>query len=167
MIELNVQQMARNIKAIQTASKELRTLLVGEETMKALAVQGVTLVKARALNGMDADGRAFAPYTDKYGADKSAVTGSSTPNLVGFNKPGSKAKSRHSAAGSMLNNMVVSYIEPGRARIIFNSDQQANKAAGNSRKRDFFDIRLPVEVSALLGTLDRRVNKILKQLGLA
>lgn len=153
MIELNVRQMTRNIKAVQTASKELRALLVGEETMTGIARQAATIVKARTQSGKDADGASLAPYTPKYAKKRSDAGRSTTPDMTW--------------KGQMLGNMAAAYIEPGRAAVIFTSSEQANKAAGNSKKRDFFDIRLPNEISALIGELDRRVARVIKQLGLA
>lgn len=144
--------MTKNIKAVQNASAELRAIVVGEETMLAVASEAATMVKIRAGQGVDADGSNFPEYTEAYKKKRVASGRSERPNLTW--------------SGRMLNSIQAQYIEPGRARVGFSRTESAQIAAGNTRYRDFFDIRLPEEISKLTKILDDKIARLLKRVGL-
>ena len=152
MISINVNKINADIRDIINASAAMREHLVGEETMIGVAENGKTMIKARAGAGVDADGAAFAPYTDGYLKQRAKKGRSTRPDLT--------------FTGRMLNNITTKFIKDGSALILFSKSEEANKAAGNSNKRDFFAIRMASEITALNKELERRVTVIAKRLGL-
>jgi len=152
MIQLNVQKMNLNVKAIQNASSALRNLLVGEETMTDLALQAGTIVQNRTQEGRDADGSYFDPYTDDYAKKRAKAGRSLKPDLTW--------------SGKMLRNIHALFLGTGKSAVVFRDSTMANIAAGNSKKRNFFSLTATDEVNALVNQLDRKIGQGLKRLGL-
>lgn len=153
MIRIDAKKLGADLRAIRKASGALRTELVGEEVMTALAETGATIIQARTQRGLDADGQAFAPYSPAYEARRQKKGRGTMPDLT--------------FTGRMLGNMAARFLFYRKAEILFTRGEEANKAAGNSKKRDFFDIRMPAELEALGRELDRQVQLTLTRLGLA
>ena len=152
MISINVNKINADIRDIINASAEMREKLVGEETMDEVGLNAVTAIKARAGAGVDADGASFKPYSDSYSRLRARKGLSTKPNLT--------------RSGRMLSNITTKFLKAGSALIIFTKSEEANKAAGNSYKRDFFDVRMSSEISRLNKILEARVIAIAKRLGL-
>lgn len=153
MIAIDTVKIGQGVKALQGASKELREQLVGEETMTAIGEQAVAIIQGRTQSGRDADGQPFAPYDSDYAKRRAKKGRSTRPDLT--------------FTGNMLGAMASKFVSAGKALIVFNRGEEAQKAAGNSHKRDFFDLRMDGELNALGQELDRRVNAMIAKLGLA
>lgn len=153
MIQIDAKKLKADLRAITKASGALRTELVGEETMTALAETGATIIQARTQRGVDADGSAFAKYSEAYAKRREKKGRGTMPDLT--------------FTGRMLGNMTARFLFFRKAEIVFARGEEANKAAGNSKKRDFFDIRLPAELEALGRELERQVAAALARVGLA
>lgn len=154
MIQIDAKKLKADLRAITRASGMLRTELVGEETMTALAEQGATIIQARTQRGVDADGNAFAPYSKPYAAKRVREGRSAAMPDLTF-------------TGHMLGAITSRFLFYRKSEIIFSRGEEANKAAGNSKKRDFFDIRMPAELDALGAELQRQVQAALARVGLA
>jgi len=66
----------------------------------------------------------------------------------------------------MLGNMSSKFVSLGKALIFFSRSEEALKAAGNSNKRDFFDIRSNQELNELNLVADKLVGAAMKRAGL-
>jgi hypothetical protein len=152
VINIDAKKLGADLKAIRRASGELRTELAGEEVMVGLAEQAATIVQARTQRGVDADGAAFAPYSEGY--------------LERRRKKGRSEKPDLTFSGRMLGNMTGKFLFYRKSAVVFSRSEEANKASRNSRLRDFFDVRLPAEIEALGRELDRQVQAALRRVGL-
>lgn len=152
MIKIDASRMGRDIKALTTATKAARAEMLGEQTMLGVAGVAVAIIDKRTGEGRDADGADFAPYTPAYKDWRSKKGYSTRPNLT----------VRH----HMLGAMAAKFVSAGKALIYFTRGIEGQKAAGNNKKREFFDVRQDNEVSALRNDLERRVNAIAARLGL-
>jgi len=155
LIRIDASKITKDLLAIKKASRDLHDLLVGEETMMAIAVQGITVIKRRTAQSKDADGASFAKYSEGYEKAKIKKGRSATPDLRGFGRN-----------PRMMENIHARYDGPRKATILFTNSEQANKAAGNMKKREFFDIRLPEEIAALTRKLNQRVDAAIIKLRL-
>lgn len=153
MIKLDANKLRADLTGLRKASGELRTEIAGEEVMVGLAEQAATIVQARTQRGVDADGAPFAPYSEGYAERRRKKGRSIRPDLT--------------FTGRMLGAMTGKFLFYRKSAVIFARGEEANKAAGNSRLRDFFDIRMPSEISALGKELERQVAAALKRVRLA
>lgn len=153
MISIDAKKLGADLRALRRSTGELRTELAGEDVMVGLAELAATIVQARTGRGVDADGEAFAPYSEGYAERRKKKGRSERPDLT--------------YTGRMLGAMTGKFLFYRKSAVVFSRGEEANKAAGNSKKRDFFDIRMPVEIEALGRELDRQVQAALKRVGLA
>ena len=145
------------IKANNKALDKAMAIALGKEAMTAIGELGATIIQNRSLQGVDAGGKAFVPYTKEYLKRKAASGRSARPNLTW--------------SGRMLGSIISSYQRAGLVHIIFSRAEEALKALGiqsDARKnpREFFDIRLPREVAQLQAELNRQAGLALKKAGL-
>lgn len=153
MISIDAKKLRADLTAIRKASGELRTEVAGEDVMVGLAEQAATIVQARTQRGVDADGQAFVPYSEGYAERRRKKGRGTRPDLT--------------FSGRMLGAMTGKFLFYRKSAVVFLRGEEANKAAGNSHRRDFFDIRMPAEIEALGRELDRQVQLALKRVRLA
>lgn len=152
MIKLDAKKLRADLGALRRASGELRTELAGEEVMVGLAEQAATIVASRTGRGVDADGEAFAAYSESYAERRRKKGRGIRPDLT--------------YTGRMLGNMTGKFLFYRKSAVVFSRSEEANKAAGNSKRRDFFDVRLPAELEALARALGLMVDAAVKRVGL-
>ena len=98
-------------------------------------------------------GSNFKPYTDGYKQKKSDSGRKISPPDLTW-------------SGRMLNNMTGVFVGPGKSAVVFTKTEEANKAAGNMHKRNFFEITESNEISKLIEVALELVKKALKRTGL-
>lgn len=160
-------------KAFQQINKAIKN---NEKSLKPVAQFVIALISTRTRKGLDADGQKFKPYSKKYyewkyfkgktrsqifrKASKLARIGSKNAFNVNAFKRYSKAADVLIAyetgkdvdltlTGHMLGSMIGKVTGPGEITVEFNGAKEIAKAVGNSRTRDFFDVRLERELDAI------------------
>ncbi len=126
----------------------------------------VDLIVTRTKAGLDADRHEFAPYTPEYAAKKAGKIKTLPAYLIRIplSRKGSVAAGALKAAqtAAMKPNLVASghmlgsitpAVGPDSVTLSFAGAVEGDKAAGNSHKRDFFDIRDSEELDAVAQAL--------------
>ena len=111
-----------------------------EAQLKAAGEFAITIISLRTKKGLDADGNPFRPYVPKYAAwRKRRKLQADKVDLT--------------VQGHMLGSMVPSVTGDNEVTIEFSGTKEIAKAIGNSRLRDFFDVRQDREIEAIAETL--------------
>ncbi len=109
-----------------------------------------SMIFLRTKKGLDADRNTFKPYVPAY--------------IKFRKKKGLRVDPPDLAVkGHMLGAIEPKITGPNEVTMTFNSPLEAAKAAGNSHKRDFFDVRDDAELEAIADIIgDRFVSEIMK-----
>lgn len=126
---------------LSNAFKAIADAIEGnKKTLEPVAQLAISIITFRTRKGLDADGQRFKPYTKKY---------------IPYRRK-KKLQTQNvdlTVTGHMLGSMQGKVTGPGEITVEFNGTKEIAKAAGNSNKRDFFDIRMAKELDALAEAL--------------
>lgn len=123
---------------------------VPKAALEAVGQLAISIITLRTRQGIDADGNRFKPYTKAYAKDRAKRNlRQSPPDLT--------------VTGHMLGSQVPRVTGDNEVTVEFSSPREIAKAIGNSRTRDFFDVRLEQEIEAIADTVaDEIVAEMLK-----
>ena len=153
MISIGGTKFELGMRDLKKKVLKARRQIIGKTVMTGIAEQGLTIIQKRTQVGKDLLGRRFTKYTDAYRKRRLKKGRSGTRVDLTF-------------SGRMLGAMQSKFIRAGKAVINFSRAEEAAKAGGNERKRQFFGVVSKSEIDALIKEGNRLIDKEIKRLGL-
>lgn len=122
--------------------------LVDEQLLQRIGFLAELLIKQRTAKGQDVQGNFFRGYSDKYKIFRQDKGRGTSPNLF--------------FSGKMLGAMTHKTENGDTVRIFFADTQQAAKASGNQRRREFFGLSAD-DLETLSAEIDSELEERIDQ----